>query len=295
LVWTLVLAGRGDASGAVPADAWMDEPFRSPAGTAAPTSTPAAETLSARADGSRLVVAWGSTGTNEVSATVWFSPERPGHWTARDWSRRSAEIRGGEWSAVLPVVDLDEPILYFAATVTTEGTTNVSRARLCWPREIPLPQPTAPRIWFLEGFEEGRWNWRSTDERAVVRRMEGGRQSGHALALEMPAGQRAASVATSRIRGGARAVGATGFSLWMRSSATNGLVRLVAVADAGTERQVTAVFPTEVAAGSEWSRRVFRFDELRGFPVGALDRVVVEFSATGPATLWLDDLELIDF
>jgi hypothetical protein len=125
--------------------------------------------------------------------------------------------------------------------------------------------------------------------------MEGGRQSGHALALEMPAGQRAASVATSRIRGGARAVGATGFSLWMRSSATNGLVRLVAVADAGTERQVTAVFPTEVAAGSEWSRRVFRFDELRGFPVGALDRVVVEFSATGPATLWLDDLELIDF
>jgi hypothetical protein len=278
-----------------PGDDWVWESFQTPIGTNTTTTPASFETLSAKSAGSRLVVSWQAGGTNEMAASVWFSHGGAGHWLSRDWSRRSAELHGNEWSTVLPVVDLDEPILYFAAAVVIGGTTNVSQGRICRPRDANLPAPTVPRSMFLEGFEEGSWNWRSTDERADVRRSEGGRQSGHSLVLEIPAGQRSASVATTRIQGNARTGGATGFAIWMRSGVAHGQVRLMAVSDVGTERQATAAFPSQVAPGAEWGRHVFRFEELKNFPIGALDRVVVEFSASGPATLWLDDLELVDF
>jgi hypothetical protein len=296
LGWGLLLLGGIAQSTEPPADTWITDRLDRPKEAGSTDEDPPFANLSASSDGSRLVVAWRRQGTNDLSAAVWFSPEGPGHWAARDWSKRAAATNGSHWQAVLPVADLDEPIVYFAATVTTDGRTNASPARICRPRETKLTSPTAPQPTFLEGFEEGDWNWRSTDERANVRRVEGGRSSGHALMLEIPAGQRSASVATSRVRGiRAGAGGATGFALWMRSDSTNGIVRIETMADAGTDRQVTATFPETVPAALEWTQTFFRFSELKRFPVGALDRVVVDFTGVGPMKLWLDDLELIDF
>jgi hypothetical protein len=296
LGWGLLLLGSAARGAEPPADEWVTDRLDRPKEAGSTVGDHPFADLSATSDGSRMVVSWRSDGTNDLSAAVWFSPEGPGHWPARDWSKLAAVPLGPHWQAVLPVVDLDEPIVYFAAIVAADGRTNASAARLCRPRETKLTSPTAPPPTFLEGFEEGSWNWRSTDERAAVQRVAGGRSSGHALLLEIPAGLRSASVATSRVRGiRAGAGGATGFALWMRSDSTNGIVRIETLADAGTDRQVTAIFPEAVSAGPDWTRRFFRFAELKGFPVGALDRVIVEFTGVGPMRLWLDDLELIDF
>ena len=285
----------GLAHGADPiseADAWLTGPIRLPETVATAVPDSGLSSVAVRLSGEALAVTWNAEAATNGLGFVWFSPAASGSGASRPWFRREASWKGDRFVAEIPVVDLDEPIIYFAAMRSTDGQETVSRVRVCVPRGLNLSKPTAPRRAFLEGFEEEAWNWKNLDERATVKRIAAGRASGHALEVGISTGQRSAAVATPLVRGlTALRVSAHGFSVWLRGSAAGINIRVLAMAHAGTDRQISAAFPGTVAPLETWTRFDFRFDQLEGFPLGALDQIVFEIVGQGPCSVRFDDLE----
>lgn len=246
--------------------------------------------LVARAEGPRLVVSWESTNP-ALAAEVWSAPKGAGDRPPKNWSRHPATLTKTNWSAEIPVPTLDDPILYFVAMEPTAGSRDISPIRICLPRELGLTKPTSPPSSFLEGFEEGAWNWRLEDDRAAAERVEEGRSSRHSFKVTIPDSRRSATISTTRIRDAATA-NAAGFGLWLRSDSTNGAVQITAVAYVGSDTPIAVPFPQTIVPQREWARYEFRFNTLPHFPVGGLDQLVIEFTGVGPTSLWIDDLEL---
>jgi hypothetical protein len=198
--------------------------------------------------------------------------------------------------AELPVADLDEPIVYFVELAPTDGAGLGSKPRRCVPRSLGLVRPSTVRGAFVEGFEEGDWNWRNLDERSSVGRIAPGRSSGNSLEVRIHPGQRSAAVATSLLRGpAAMSQRAEGFSVWLRAEPAGATANVLALAHSGTPGQVSASFPGKFTLAETWTRFDFRFDLLPRFPLGALDRIVFEISGEGPSRIWIDDLEWAGF
>lgn len=244
----------------------------------------------ARAEGPLLVVSWESPIPADT-AQVWTAPKGLGNRPPKNWSRHPATSTKTNWNAEIPIPSLDDPIIYFVAMERIDGSREISPIRLCHPRALGLPKPSLPSSSFLEGFEDGSWNWRLEDDRATAERVEGGRLSRHSLKLTIPESRRSATVSTTRVRDAAMA-NAAGFELWLRSDSTNGAVQITAVAYVGSDTPISVPFPQTIVPQPAWACYEFRFNTLPNFPLGGLDQLIIEFTGVGPMSLWIDDLEL---
>jgi len=277
-------------------DGWLTNAFQYPATLAARAErSNGFSSLRAEVIVGRLKVIWStSLSSTNRSATLHYSVGEPGHWPARDWRRLPLEPRGAQAEAAIPVADLDLPLVYFVS-LATPAQTVVSPPRLCRPRDAGLEEP--PRIFwpYLEGFEEDLESWRGLTPEGLTIRCDPEARSGRsALAVALPAGKNAATVATTRLRGWhIWKHRARGVRVWLRMREGEGRARFTLFANYGSTNQVSALFPKETRLTPQWQKVDLRFAEFGGLPETAVDLLAIDCLGGSGREFLLDDLQLL--
>ena len=241
------------------------------------------------------------------SITVHVSADELGHWPARDWRPFSMSLRGNTWEALVPVDDVDVPLVYFVMVTTgaAEGSnqvvsassTNISPMRLCTPRLAGLEEPTRIFWPFLEGFEQDTisWRWLAPVERSVPLKTDPTSMTGRAaLAISLPSGKRSVTIATTRVRGWQLVQqAATGLRVCLRTRQGTGRARFTLLCDASTTNQVVSVWRKEPVMTETWQEVDVLFSDLPKLPLGRVDLFAIEFIGQGPLEFLVDDLQLL--
>lgn len=279
-------------------DVWLLPPGTHPEGTrAASVKSNSFAALRAESVAGKIQVTWApESAIAPTQAILHASTGGPGHWPARDWRSYAMRPRDTQWHVLLPIEDLEEPVIYFVHSFSA-GAAAVSPMRLLSPRDAGLEEPTRPFWPFLEGFEEGLESWRllsgaeGTPPLATSASAKTGRA---ALLARLPPGKRSLTLATTRLRGWLiEQRHATGVCLWLRTAEGQGRARFSVAANALTPQEIARVWSSQTALGERWQRVDLYFEQLPALPLGAIDLFSVEFIADGPRELLIDDLQLL--
>lgn len=237
-----------------------------------------------------LQVKW--DGAQDISnPRLVVSADAPGHWPARDWRSIPLRRAGAGWLAEIPVDSLDVPQIYFVSA-RENGTGIISPMRLAHPRGLGLEQPSRIFWAFLEGFEQELEGWRVSGP--APQTAASARSGRAALSVRVPAGQHAASVETTRLRGWFLAEhGASGVGLWLRTKSGTAAAAFTLVANAFTTNQVTCRRAATVTVSTNWTKAALLFESFPKLPLGEVDLFSIEFAAEPGTELLLDDLYLL--
>jgi hypothetical protein len=257
----------------------------------------------------KLKILWSSDETvSNATVTLHASADELGHWPARDWRPFSMTLRGNTWEAIVPVDNVDVPLVYFVSVVAAlarDGTnevgsaawTNISPMRICKPRLAGLEESTRIFWPFLEGFEQDTISWRwlaAVDESAPLKTDSLARTGQAALVVPLPDGKRSVTIATTRVRGWQLVQHhVTGLRLCLRTRQGTGRARFTLLANASAANQVVSVWPKEAILTEKWQAVDVLFRELPKLPRGAVDLFAIEFIGQGPVEFLADDLELL--
>jgi hypothetical protein len=283
---------------AAPPDGWIEGEAFHPAGVRSNQVGRADfESLRAKVLAGQLKVQWtpapAAPGTEVV---LYTSAGEPGHWPARDWHREAMSQHPPHFETIVPVEDVDVPVVFFVLARSAAGT-NVSPLRLCRPRALGLEAPTRVFWSYLDGFEEGTEGWRviAGAAESAQRKLDAEARSGRAaLSVRLPAGKHSVTVATTRVRGWqAQREGATGVGVWLRTRTGAGRARFTLLAEAFTPHEVLCVAPVEVDLTERWQQALLPFNACPRLPLGAMDLLAVEFIGRGPQEFLVDDLQLL--
>ncbi len=231
----------------------------------------------------------------KAEVRLWSSVDAPGHWAARHWLPVPMKAPGRDRVAVLPVDNLDVPIVYFVEAA--DGGRKLSPLRICAPRALGLEKPSRPFWSFLEGFEEGTRGWRvlapasgGVDQKIVPSPYNGKR----ALSVRIPEGKASVTIATTALREWhIRLQGAIGAQFQTRVPGGRGRVRLTILMDAFSEEQRVSVLPQTIEAGGDWTRIDVLFKDFPGLKPGRVDLLAFEFIGEPGREFLLDDLRLL--
>jgi hypothetical protein len=291
----LPVLAAGAETNTPPPDGWLTNAFTWPDFVGSPASSqPDFESLRAETSGGRLKIFW-SPSALDTNASVQFfvSADSPGHWPARDWRGYGAAAHDTNWEARIPVDDVDVPLVYFAAAARA-GATNYSPPRITLPRALGLEEPTRIFWPFVEGFEEGPGSWRLASDAGSLRLTSEAKHGKAALLLTLPAGKKAVSVGTTRLRGWkVMQHGIRGFSVWLRTRQGTATARFALHADTFTPQHARDESQLEVRISNHWQRVDVPFDSFPQPPPAGLDWVTFEFVADGPREILLDDLQYL--
>ncbi|MBC8002414.1 MAG: hypothetical protein H7X97_07485 [Opitutaceae bacterium] len=242
----------------------------------------------------RLRVVWPGAPTNLISATVWASADLPGHWLARDWRRFDMRFSGTDADVLVPVEDLELPLVYFIQAMGPTAT-NASLMRSVLPDIAGLELPTRVFWSYLDGFEEKADGWRIVSPTNGVLTTTGLARTGHhALAVTCPEGATTVSIGTTRARGRhflRREV--EGVSVWVRTVNGDGHARFSVVANAFSTNETRAVFPTNFPISATWKKVELLKSGLGRLALTDVDFILIELHSTQPAEFLVDDFELI--
>jgi hypothetical protein len=230
--------------------------------------------------------------TNVRAMTLVASADPSGHWPARDWQSFRMQSNAVTWFAELPVESLHVPLVYFV--MTEQGNRFLgSRMRIVDPLGMGLEEPTHFFWPFLEGFELNLDGWR-VDEKAEVRTNPAARNGRAALLARVPAGRRATTIATTRVRGWVvEEQGATGVGLWLRTKSGTGVAAFTLLAHAFSANQIAVRRVEAVKVSDRWSRIELPFSSFPGLPLADLDLFSIELSGPPGTEFLLDDFYLI--
>jgi hypothetical protein len=251
------------------------------------------------ADGAagQLKVLWApELDLSATAATVHASAASATHWPTRDWRSYEMARNGQTWQAIVPVEDVDVPIVYYLQA-TSGDVTNFSPLRLLQPRAAGMEEPTRHFWPFIEGFEEGIESWQllaPVTPQPLLTLDSAAKNGRAALVVHVPAGKQSATVATTRVRGWQlEHEAATGLRLWLRTRAGTGRARCTLLSQGLSTNQVVHPWPNQIAVTERWQKVDLRFDALPGLSLNAVDLFAVEFITKGPQDFLLDDLQLL--
>lgn len=250
----------------------------------------------AEAVAGKVQVSWSSVGQySNSTATVFYSVDYLNHASAREWRYVPMVYRGELFNAVLPVDDVDIPIVYFITAVDNH-TTNVSNLKACIPRKLGLETPSRPFWNFLEGFEETTINWQIINkypDLLPLRTNVEPKNGKAALCVNLPPERTSISIATTRIRGWhITHFNAKGFAVWLRTGAGEGSVQFSLLTHAWTENQRIYSKKHRYPLTNEWRRIEVNFADFDGITLSEVDLLIFEFSGKGGTEFWIDDLTL---
>jgi hypothetical protein len=241
----------------------------------------------------RLKVIWPTSLSNGV-ATLSVSADKPGHWKARDWFRRAMAVKGNQWEGIVPVENLDVPLVYFV-DYQNAATHSISPMRAANSRDLGLDDPTSFYWNFLDGFEEGLDSWSMISGKgddSGLQLSSVAKNGRHSLRLSIPAGKRSVTVGTTRVRGW-HFQQASGIRLWMKSLNGRGAARFTLLANAFTTNQVVVVSTEEQTVGDDWRMIDLPLASFPKLPEAEVDYFTVEMIAEGPREFLLDDVQLL--
>jgi len=252
--------------------------------------------LNAEAVAGKVQINWQHAAEySNATATVFYSVDYLNHVSAREWRYVPMIDRGEIFNAVLPVDDVDIPIVYFLSAVIN-STTNCSPIMACIPRKLGLEVPSRPFWNFLEGFEETTMNWRILNEYPDILPMRTNvepKNGKAALCITLPAGRPSVSVGTTRLRGWhITHYNAKGFAVWIRTGAGEGHVRFSLVTHAWTQKQKVSQKEFKYPITNEWRRIEVNFADFPGITLSEVDLLIFEFMGRGGTEFWIDDLSL---
>jgi hypothetical protein len=281
-----------------PADAWVSGAGQYPRGLA--TNAINGETfrsLAAEHLVEQLKVRWQpSSQPSQPRLTLHFSADAPGHWPARDWRALPLTRRGAVWEAVLPVDDLDVPLVYFVSD-GSPAPAILSPMRVASPRLAGMERPSRVFWPFLDGFEEGMAGWELSPASAglpPLKTSPAAHDGNAALSVTLPVGQRAVSVGTARVRGWHYSHQlATGLRVWLRAPGGSGKARFTLHAGYGTANAVAAVSTIEAALDDKWRKVDLSFSSFPNFQAVGTDWFSIELSGEGPREFLVDDVRLL--
>lgn len=227
--------------------------------------------------------------------TVFYSVDYLNHVSAREWRYVPMVNRGDLFNAVLPVDDVDIPLVYFV-TAVINSTTNTSPLMACIPRKLGIEAPSRPFWNFLEGFEETTMNWRILNNYPDILPLRTNvepKNGKAALCVALPGGRPSISVGTTRVRGWhITHYNAKGFAVWIRTGTGDGYVQFSLATHAWTEKQRVSQKPYKYPLTNEWRRIEVNFSDFQGIPLSEVDLLIFEFTGKGGTEFWIDDLSL---
>ncbi len=296
LLLGLCLRPTAPAQSRLAADAWVSGVTAYPRGFTTNDLGAGFESLRAEHLAEQLKVKWQPGAAAAASpVTLHFSVDAPGHWPARDWRGLPMVQRGAVWEASLPVEELDVPIVYFVSG--GEGSRRLSPMRAVVPRLTGVEKPTRLFWPFLDGFEEGVSGWMLESASADVPPLKPSTQAhdgNAALLVPLPAGQRAVTVGTPRVRGWHYSHQlATGLRLWLRAPGGTGKARFTLHAYAHSPQAVSVGSLIEAVLDDKWQRVELSFSSFPNFPHVSADWFTIEFSGAGAQEFLVDDLRLL--
>jgi hypothetical protein len=278
------------------ADEWLAGAYEFPAGVQGNIGeTNEFAGVHAKVLAGRLIIYCPAALAKDSVVAVVISFDEPGHWPARDWRSHRMKRQHTEWEFVVPVQDLDLPLLYFLRIEAPDRSVSFSPIRICRPREAGLEQPTRFFWAFLEGFEEGLESWAALDEEtAPVRTGPIARHGRAALARTIPHGKGSVSVGTTRLRGSQVVQnGATGLRLWMRTREGSGRARFTLYSNAFTAKKIVAPSSVEAVLNEAWQQIDLPFSSFPALALGQIDYFAIEMIGESGTEFLLDDLELL--
>lgn len=293
----LLVAAQAWAQSKSPADAWLTGAVKYPRGSGTNMlRQDAFTTLRAEHLVEQLKVRWQPAAPlTQTRLLVHFSADAPGHWPARDWRTLPMTLRGAVWEAVLPVDDLDVPLVYFVSDAG-DAPGLCSPMRVVSPRLTGMEKPSRIFWPFLDGFEAGVSGWElAAGAAAPPLKVSPQAHEGHAaMSVSLPAGERSVTVSTARVRGWHYSHQfATGLRVWLRAPAGTGRARFTLHANADTADAIAVSSTVEVELSAQWQRVELHFSSFPNFPVVATDRFSIEFRGEGPREFLVDDLRLL--
>lgn len=293
-----MLAAVSAALRADEADQWLEPPGVYPRDApAAELSTHPAANLSGAALDGRLRVTWPPPAPpTNAAVRLRFSTDAPGHWPARHWRTLPMAWRDGIWTADVPVVTTETPVIYFAE-VTEAGGERATPMRVFSPGKAGLAASSVPRWTFLEGFEEGLDGWElamGVTNAPPLRPVSPGASGRRALAVAVPEGRASVAVATTSLRGWMLLEhGPAALRFAARTDAGEGRLRVQLQADAGSTNLVLHDGPPAETVGPAWRRVEVPFAAFPRLRPRDVDRLVIEFAGQDGQRLLLDDVELV--
>ncbi|MCX7871678.1 MAG: hypothetical protein N2487_00160 [Verrucomicrobiae bacterium] len=252
--------------------------------------------VNAEAVAGKVQITWASEELiSNFTATVFYSVDYLSHTTAREWRYSPMLYRGNLFNCVLPVDDIDVPVVYFG-TAVKDGYTNVSALRACTPRKLGLEAPSRPFWNFLEGFEETTINWQILSKYPEIQPLRTNvepKNGKSALCVTLPAGRTSISVGTTRVRGWhATHWNAKGFAVWLRTGTGEGKARFSIASHAWTDKQSMSEKTFEYPLSNRWTRVEVKFSDFPKANISEIDLLIFEFSGKGEMEFWIDDLTL---
>lgn len=242
-----------------------------------------------------LTVFWRTPTRPEAEATLVFSQGRPGRWSSRPWQHVAMRRLPTGFEGRLPVFDLDLPVVYHLVLQTGARAT-AGALRIARPRQLGMETPSTVFWPYLEGFEEGAWNWRilaPPDTAGLFEIAREARTGKSALRVTVPAGRKSVTLGTTRVQAWQfERQGATGIQIWIRGGRAGGRVRLSWLTDAWTARQRSLPAGVEGDVQMTWGSLDLPIASNDPTAVTGLDALALEFIAEGPAEFFVDDLQL---
>lgn len=277
---------------AAPGDRWLDHPKSFPWETGRRVLYRTTfVSLKAEVIIGQLNIFWRSaSGATSQTVTLHYSPDFPGHWSAREWRTLNMRKRGDLFDAKVPVSDIDIPIVYYLE-FHGANTSQISPTRLAHARSLGMEKPSTVFWPFLEGFESDMGNWQSNHQ---IKRDDLVAHSGkHSLQISIPSGKRSAAVATTRLRGWHfRQQNATGLRLWLKASVRDTKVRFKLTSNSQSNRAEVAPSTREATIGPTWQLVELPLSSFAVTTPGDIDRFSLEFVNEGPVHIHIDDVEL---
>ncbi len=295
-----LLAGTwlAGAQGKQLADAWVSEAVQFPRGIATNgLNREMFRALAAEHLAEQLKVRWQPTPPPaQPKLTLHFSADAPGHWPARDWRSVPFIQRGAVWEAALPVDDLDVPLVYFVSDGLPVPAL-LSPMRVVSPRLVGMEKASRVFWPFLDGFEDGAAGWElasSATAAGPLKTSPAAHDGKAALSITLPAGERAVSIGTARVRGWHYSHQlASGLRIWLRAPGGNGKARFYLHAGHGTANVLVSASTIEAELDDKWRKVDLSFSSFPNFqPVGT-DWFRIEFSGEGPREFLVDDVRLL--
>lgn len=253
-------------------------------------------TLQVEALVGKLRVYWTpATNAEAKSVRLWISADNPGIWLARDWQVLPMEKKGVRWEGVIPVENVDVPMIYFIEV--TAPKPGVTAQRICQPRVAGLEEPSRIFWPFLEGFEEELWSWRLVTDEPVFVPVEttGVAKSGNAaLKLKLEAGKRSVTVATTRIRGWQMDQNfANGIRFWVKLADGTAKLRCTLQTKAFTAKQQIFIFPEDFTLTKDWQHIDLLLNKFPKINSGDVDLMTLEVIGNGPIEAYVDNVQLL--
>lgn len=286
------------AQGKQPADSWVSVAVQYPRGLVTNAiNGDAFRSLAAEHLVEQLKVRWQpATPPAQAKFTLHFSADAPGHWPARDWRTLPLTQRGAVWEAVLPVDDLDVPLVYFVSD-GSPAPALLSPMRVVSPRLAGMEKPSRVFWPFLDGFEEGVAGWAlaaASVGAPALKTSPAAHDGNAALSVTLPAGQRTVSIGTARLRGWHYSHQlATGLRVWLRAPGGGGRARFTLHTGHGTTNAIAVVSTVEATLDDKWRRVDVSFNSFPNFQAVGTDWFSIEFNGEGPREFLVDDVRLL--